>query len=323
MRFVVVGAGAVGGVVGGRLAQYGADVVLVARGDHGRAIAERGLAVEAADGSVRVKVAVAADLSRVVFTAQDVLLLAVKSQDTVLALDQLRAATDHDLPIVCLQNGVTNEPEALRRFARVYGVCVMCPSGYLEPGVVQAKASPVAAILDIGRYPSGIDDTCRAVSAAFESATLVSLPRADIMRWKYSKLLMNLVNAVDALFERGEGAERLLALARAEGRAALRAAGIDFASEDEDAERRGDLLQQRPIPGRPRTGSSSWQSLARGSRSIETDAFNGEIVLLGRLHGVATPVNAKLQQWARRAAVRGDAPGAASLDEFFEGLSAL
>ena len=103
----------------------------------------------------------------------------------------------------------------------------------------------------------------------------------------------------------------------------MRAAGIEFASEQEEAERRGDLLQQRPIPGRPRTGSSSWQSLARGSHSIETDAFNGEIVLLGRLHGIATPVNAKLQQWARRAAVRGDAPGAASLDEFLDGLRVL
>ena len=122
---------------------------------------------------------------------------------------------------------------------------------------------------------------------------------------------------------RARAPKRLVALARAEGRAALRAAGIDFASEDEDAERRGDLLQQRPIPGRSRTGSSSWQSLARGSHSIETDAFNGEIVLLGRLHGVATPVNAKLQQWARRAAVRGDAPGAASLDEFLAGLRLL
>jgi 2-dehydropantoate 2-reductase len=321
MRYVVVGAGSVGGVVGGRLAQYGADVVLVARGEHGRTIAEQGLAIEAPEGTVRVRVPVAADIGQVVFTKEDVVLLCVKSQDTVLALDELRAATDHDLSIACLQNGVTNEPEALRRFTRVYGVCVMCPSGYLEPGIVQAKASPVAAILDIGRYPDGIDDTCRAVSAAFEAATLVSLPRADIMRWKYSKLLMNLVNAVDALFEPSDRAKHLVELARAEGRAALRAAGIDFASEQEDAERRGNLLQQRPIPGRSRIGSSSWQSLARGARSIETDAFNGEIVLLGRLHGVATPVNAKLQQWASRAALRGDRPGAASLDEFFEGIS--
>ncbi len=318
-----MGAGAVGGVVGGRLAQHGADVVLVARGEHGRRIAERGLAIEDADGTVRVSVPVAADIGAVGFTPDDVILLGVKSQDTVPALDQLRAATDRDLPIVCLQNGVTNEPEALRRFAQVYGVCVMCPSGYLEPGVVQAKASPLAAILDIGCYPNGIDDTCSAVAAAFAASTLVSLPRADIMRWKYSKLLMNLVNAVDALFEPGERARRLVELARAEGRAALRAAGIDFASEHEEAERRGDLLQQRPIPGRSRTGSSSWQSLARGSRSIETDAFNGEIVLLGRIHGVATPVNEKLQQWARRAAVRGDGPGAASLDEFLAGISLL
>ena len=53
------------------------------------------------------------------------------------------------------------------------------------------------------------------------------------------------------------------------------------------------------IGGRRRGGGSSWQSLARGTGTIETDYLNGEIVLLGRLHGVPTPVNLGLP--ARRA----------------------
>ena len=51
MRLVVYGAGAVGGVVGGRLFQHGHDVVLVARGEHQRAIAARGLTIEWPEGS--------------------------------------------------------------------------------------------------------------------------------------------------------------------------------------------------------------------------------------------------------------------------------
>jgi 2-dehydropantoate 2-reductase len=320
MRFVVVGAGAVGGVIGGRLAQHGADVLLVARGAHGAAIAERGLRIESGDGAVQVRVAVAPSVTDVVFTADDVVLLAVKSQDTATALDQLRGATDLDLPIVCLQNGVANEPAALRAFSDVYGVCVMCPSGYLEPGVVSAQASPVAAILDIGRYPTGVDATAESVAAAFAAAELVAVARPDIMRWKYAKLLMNLLNAVDALFAPGDGAKEIVERARSEGEAVLRAAGIAFASRDEDAARRGEILQHKVIEGRPRAGSSSWQSLARGAGSIESDYLNGEIVLLGRTHGVATPVNAQLQQWARRAAARGHQPGAADPADFLAAL---
>ena len=82
MRFVVVGAGAVGGVVGGRLAQHGHDVVLVARGDHGEAIAADGLLIRSPDDEVRVPVPVVSHPSELTLTDDDVVLLAVKGQDT-------------------------------------------------------------------------------------------------------------------------------------------------------------------------------------------------------------------------------------------------
>ena len=62
------------------------------------------------------------------------------------------------------------------------------------------------------------------------------------------------------------------------------------------------------LPGQERSGGSTWQSLARGAGSIESDYLNGEIVLLGRLHGVPTPVNAVLQRRARQAVAAGSAP---------------
>jgi 2-dehydropantoate 2-reductase len=64
-----------------------------------------------------------------------------------------------------------------------------------------------------------------------------------------------------------------------------------------------------PVPGQPRNASSSWQSLARGTGTIEADYLNGEIVLLGRLYGVPTPVNVLLQQVANRMAREGLPPG--------------
>ena len=88
----------------------------------------------------------------------------------------------------------------------------------------------------------------------------------------------------------------------------MRAAGIDFASRDEDKERRGDRMSVQPVNGEFRGGGSSWQSLARGTGSIESDYLNGEIALLGRIHGVPTPANALMQQVANRLAREGAPP---------------
>jgi 2-dehydropantoate 2-reductase len=310
MRFVVYGAGAVGGVVGARLAQSGHDVALIARGAHLERLRTDGITIESAADRATVRLPAYATPSEITFTDDDVVLLAVKAQATNDALDALRAAAPASIPVACLQNGVENERAALRRFENVYAICVMCPATHLEPGVVQAYSTPISGLLDLGRYPGGLDQTALAIAGALRTSTFESEPRADIMRWKYTKLLMNLANAVEALCGHGDGAAELSALVRDEGVACLRAAGIDFVSTEEDRERRGDRLQLHPIGGERRGGGSSWQSLARGTGSIESDYLNGEIVLLGRLHGVPAPANELVRALANEAARRGDAPGA-------------
>jgi 2-dehydropantoate 2-reductase len=307
MRFVVVGAGAVGGVVGGRLAQHDHNVVLVARGAHGAAIAADGLLIRSPDDEVRVPVPVVTHPSELILTTDDVVLLAVKGQDTAAALEGV-AAGPPDLAIACLQNGVDNERQVLRRTPNTYGVPVMLPGTYLEPGVVEASSAPISGILDVGRYPKGLDDRAEAISAAFATSTFSSQPSADIMRFKWSKLLMNLGNALEAAVGPIGRESELYATARTEAEAVLAAAGIDYASMAEDAERRGDLIGMRRINGRRRGGGSTWQSLARGTGRVETDLLNGEIVLLGRLQGVPTPVNALLQHVANELARTGAPP---------------
>ncbi|MEY2403310.1 MAG: 2-dehydropantoate 2-reductase, partial [Acidimicrobiaceae bacterium] len=222
---------------------------------------------------------------------------------------------------VCVQNGVANERNALRLFSNVYGVCVMCPTSYLEAGVVQASSAPTTGIMDIGRYPVGVDPMAADIARAFSESTYVSDARPDIMRAKYQKLLMNLGNSIEAACGPSERGGELVARAKAEGVAVLQAARIDFASDEEDAARRGDHLRMRPIGGQRRGGGSTWQSFARGSKSVETDYLNGEIVLLGREHGVATPVNELLQSLARELALAGAAPGEMSADEVFARLT--
>ncbi len=308
MRVVLIGPGAVGGVVGGRLFQHGRDVVLVARGPHHEAIATRGLTVEWPEGSVTLPIPVVGSPAAVTFTPDDVVVVAVKSHDTAGVVDALGAAAPPETPIVCLQNGVANEVAFLRRFAAVHGVTVMAPTWHLEPGVVRAYTHHATAILDIGRWPRGTDDVTEAMAAAFRRSGFESVARPDIARWKYAKLLLNLGNPVDALCPPGDDATRLVALAREEGEAVLAAAGIEHVSVDEDRARRGDILRIVPIDGKPRPGASTWQSLARGL-PVEVDHLNGEIVLLARLHDLPAPVNTLLQQATHRAVAERTPPG--------------
>ena len=136
------------------------------------------------------------------------------------------------------------------------------------------------------------------------------------MRWKYAKLLGNLNNAFVAACGAEARSPEVQAALRDEAIACYRAAGIDWASEDEMSERRkASGMRYGPIEGAPRDGGSSWQSLARGLPTIETDYLNGEIVMLGRLHGVSTPYNRALQLVARRMVAERMRPGAVSIDE--------
>ncbi|MET8348793.1 MULTISPECIES: 2-dehydropantoate 2-reductase N-terminal domain-containing protein [unclassified Micromonospora] len=319
MRYVIIGAGAVGGTIGVRLAEAGRDVTLVARGAHLDAIRERGLTLRQPDGDLTARLAAADGPGDLPLPADTVLILTVKSQDTAGALAAwVDAPVDgggtagERLPLVTAQNGVANERAALRLFADVHPVCVWLPATHLDPGAVVSNGYPHPGMLHIGRYPAGVDDTDQAIAADLTAAGFVAPVRQDVLRWKYGKLLANLGNGLQALLGR-DIPDALAERVRAEGVAALAAAHIAHTSQDEERAERGDRVQQRPVDGAGRSGGSTWQSLARGTGSTEVDHLNGEIALLGRLHGVPTPANVAVQRAVRRAVRERIGPGAFSL----------
>ncbi|MFJ8942122.1 ketopantoate reductase family protein [Streptomyces sp. NPDC102395] len=325
MRYVIIGAGAVGGTVGGRLAGAGHEVVLVARGAHREALSEGGLRLRVPEGELTYRLPVVDGPEALgTLRADDVLVLAVKTQDSEAALRAWGAApvegggtAAERLPLVCAQNGVESQRLALRRFRHVYGVCVWLPCTHLEPGAVSAAGAPLTGILHLGRHPHGVDDTARRIAADLEKAHFEAPVVPDVTRWQYAKLLANLGNALEALSGPvdGEEAAALLGRVRAEGEAVLRAAGIAYASAEEQRAVRGDKVTLVPLDGVPRVGGSSWQSLSRGAGTIEADHLNGEIVLLGRLHGVPTPLNELLQRLANEHARDRMAPGSLPVRE--------
>jgi 2-dehydropantoate 2-reductase len=323
VRYVILGAGAVGGTIGGLLRRQGSDVVLLARGEHARLMKESGLLLATPTGTDLLHLDVAASPQELELQLDDVLVLTTKTQHTEALLDEVAAlpvqrdggTAGEKLPVVCAQNGVENERIALRRFHRVYGICVMLPAAHLEPGRVESQGSPHAGMLDIGRYPTGVDAVAEEVAYDLAAAGFLSIARAEVMRWKYAKLIRNLANSIEALC--GHDADEkftqeLTKLTMDEGRAVLAAAGIDVVGDEEWKSYRRDQVQIAAVEGRERSGGSSWQSAMRGTGSIEADFLNGEITLLGRLHGLETPVNELLQREANALVRDGHQPGTVS-----------
>ncbi|MGE3619847.1 MAG: ketopantoate reductase family protein [Acidimicrobiia bacterium] len=312
LRYVVVGAGAVGGAIGGRLHQYGHDVVLVARGAHHDALARDGLLMVDPDARTRVQVPVVGRVEDLDWDERTVALLTVKGQDSEAVLRDLAVVARPDTAVLCVQNGVDNERQALRRFARVYGVIVQLPASHVVPGEVILHSAPTTGLLDLGRYPHGRDELAERIAADLRSATFTSVADPDIMRAKRAKLLSNLDNAVVALCGPGAAGSELVAEARREAAACFAAAGLAV-GYGEDLRERGRAVRTREVDGRPRDGTSTWLSLRRGTGSVETDFLNGEVVLAGRLHGVPTPVNEVLQRATNAAARRRSSPAPLSL----------
>jgi 2-dehydropantoate 2-reductase len=310
LRYVVYGAGAIGGTVGARLFQSGHDVLLIARGPHHDAIAARGLTLETPEERVTLEIPVAPDPAHAAIEPGDVVLLTVKGQDTASALDALRAAAGTGVAVVCMQNGVENERVALRRFPCTYGGLVMLPATHLEPGVVQAFGTTLTGSLDVGVYPNGVDEVCAAVCSALAASRFESTPREDIMRFKHAKLIANLSNAIQVVCGHDADADELVERAASEGRAVLRAAGIEYEVADvDDISGRWKRWGVRPIGDRPRQGGSTWQSVMRGTGQVEVDYLNGEIALRGRLLATPTPVNERLQELAWQTVREGRQPG--------------
>lgn len=309
---VVYGTGAVGGVIAANLRLAGFGVTAVARGEHLHAIRTQGLKLVTQAGDRTVALPAAADAGEVDWDPEPVVILAVKSHQTAAALGDLAAHAPAGTAIFAAQNGVANEIAVLRQFANVYGVTVMLPAAHLEPGVIFQQCHPLAGILDLGRYPSGADAVADGVAAMLRASQFRSEVRPDIMAWKYRKLIMNLGNGVTAVFRPSQAADQLAAHARAEAENVLAAAGIPVVSAEQDRARRGDFLTGRV---RDDVHGSTWQSVARGHTQVETDWFNGEIVLQARLIGRAAPVNEYLQRAVADHARHGRPPRSLDAEE--------
>jgi len=317
MRVAVVGAGSIGCFVGGSLAAAGvADVTLIGRARIGDEIATRGLTLEDLD---RPAATVAAE--RIGFATEvedaagaDAVLCCVKSAQTDEVGRRLAAVLGDATAVASLQNGVRN-PEVLRGhlggrevLAGIVGFNVVSRG---EGRFHRGTSGPLAL-----ERPTGPAAARRI--AALRAAGLPLEEHADLAPHQWTKLLVNLNNAVSALSGAptreillSPGYRRVVAALVGEALTVLRAAGV------RPARLRGvpvgwmprvlrlptplvRLITRAQMKVDPEARSSMWEDLSRG-RPTEVDHLNGEIVRLARRAGVEAPLNQRIVELVRAA----------------------
>ena len=334
MRFVICGAGAIGGVLGGQLARAGLEVVLLDKlRAHVDAINRHGLVLKGVHGSHTVRVPAFTDARAVGFRPDDVIVFAVKSFHTDAAAAELREAAGRELPVFCAQNGVRNEEVAARHFAAVNGVMVLIGAKCLVPGeVVHTGQGP----LGIGTYPRGLSPIAREVAAAVGKTDIPVYTTENVVAHKWNKMLRNLNNATMGLTGLSGQEARSDREVRAwmadvyeEGLRVLRAAGIDYEGPPGLGSIEAQIAELRsaapgpPVPADPeaRHYASLWQDLYHQRGEVEADYFNGEIVRLGRQHGAPTPSSSLLLELIGAMAAAREKPGKYTVRQLRERLA--
>lgn len=307
-KVLIVGAGAIGGVLGALLARAGREVVFLARPEAAERINAVGLSVRGVRGpfTVRPRAEARADSLSGPF---DAAMVAVKAYDLRAALKPVLPVIGRECPVVSLQNGIClDELEGLAGKDRAVG-CVVGWGATLH-GPADVELTSEGGMVIGSRSPAArLEPVRELLSPAFPVTV-----SGDILADLYSKLLVNsCITTLGAISGRTLGWMLGRRLYRAvfigiirEGMAAADAAGIkvppyagrlDYYSFLKgggvtDNLRRHLFIRLMGVKYR-RLKSSSLQSLERG-KPTEVDYFNGYIIRTAQARGVRTPLNERL-----------------------------
>jgi 2-dehydropantoate 2-reductase len=119
-------------------------------------------------------------------SVEDVVTLAVKSEDTNDAIASLAVAGTPDIPVVCAQNGVET---SVLHFNQVFGCLVFVPSARTRPGIVSYATSPITGMMDVGLIPSGRDALAAKIARGLRDAGFASDVVDDSLGWKHHKFI--------------------------------------------------------------------------------------------------------------------------------------
>jgi 2-dehydropantoate 2-reductase len=291
-RIAVMGAGAIGSVIGGMLALNGHKVTLIGRASHMDHIRNHGLHITGIWGDHLVK-----DINTSISPLQeyqDIVFLTVKSFDTAAAAKEALSMVGPDTIVVSMQNGLGNMETLAGIVGKKKAVGAMAIFGaiLLEPGCVEVTVIASEAL--VGEI-DGLTPRVEAIAHILDSAGIPARPSRNIMRDIWHKALYNIaLNPLSAIFQVPYGqiadnphtrwlAEQMIS----EAFQVALATGIDLGFTSREYL---DILWTRQLPPTREHRSSMLQDIMRGKRT-EIDHINGAVVKLGAEQGIATPYN--------------------------------
>lgn len=287
MRIAMMGSGGIGGCIGARLAEVGADVSFIARGAHLQALRERGLSVQSSLGDI-VLPKVNASETAVDIGPVDVVIFAVKTYDTEKAAASLEPLLKSSTRVVTLQNGIDSVATLGRHLPphQVIGGATYISAFIASPGeIVHAGGIPQVFV---GGYRDPLITALVQISARAKGIGLQSIDDIDSVLWE-KFVTLSAFSGGTALMRSGIGP----ILADREGRAfieQLRDEGMSVAAASGHPMSDGfvDRVYERLTLLPPDVKSSMANDLDRG-KPIEVAWLSGRMHELGMRFGIATP----------------------------------
>ena len=288
VRAAVMGAGAVGGYFGARLARAGSEVAFIARGKHLEEMRKGGLKVKSLHGDFHI---------RSLFTAEpkeigpvDLVLFCVKSYSTEEAAEKLAPLMGRETVILSLQNGVDN-PDKIARIwgkSRTLAGVVYIGAQVLTPGTIRHSAG---GRIVFGELDGGVSEETKTVHQIFAAAQVPCAISTEIRKVMWGKLVWNAPFCAIACLARATAQEIVES-------DALKKLAIDCMEEVREAAKCSDIdlepsVMEEALKLSQSLGDfkpSMLQDLEAG-KPLEHEAFNGIVVKLLRQAGKEAPVN--------------------------------
>ncbi|CAB49673.1 2-dehydropantoate 2-reductase [Pyrococcus abyssi] len=283
MKIYILGAGAIGSLFGGLLANAGEDVLLIGRDPHVSAINEKGLKIVGIkDLNVKVEAT-----TRVPEEKPDLIVLATKSYSTIEALKSARHIVKGSW-VLSIQNGIGNEDKIIEFGGKAIGGITTNGAMVEAPGVIKWTGKGVTII---GLYPQGKEKFIEKVADVFNSADIETHVSENIISWIWAKAIVNsAINPIGTLLEVKNKVIRendfLLSMAMEVVKEGCRVAlqnGIEFDVPPMD-------LFFQTLEQTRENYNSMLQDIWRGKKT-EVDYINGKIVEYAKAVNLEAPMN--------------------------------
>ncbi len=290
MKIAILGTGGVGGYFGGRLAKVGNEVTFVARGEHLRAMQEKGLEVQSIKGDFKLAEVTATDNIDSIAKV-DLVLLCQKAWQVKETAAQLPLIMHEHTAVLTLQNGVTIGEELKQYIPEKHIVSGLCKiiSKIESPGIINHFG--VDPTIIFGERDNALTERVQAIQKVFEEAEIKSFISRDIQAdlWKkYISICISGLMAITKLTYGGVVAhpttKQLLLELFTEIFDLSQKIGVDLRSDF--VEKTVELMESFPYESTTSMARDIW-----AGKPSEIEYQNGAVVQLGEKYGVDVPVN--------------------------------